>query len=271
MNPTQYATFKTLFEGFIANPETIDPEQAARIDEILDDIDRAAADHGRFMNDGGSHAGWLMNVLVEEFGDQLPEPLREFGPIAPAAASTLAELASSYLPRSIDQTAGTPSEVEQAHVEFDAGGDGGRVFKRAASAALHKATSGKVPLEACVAAADMGVETVRTCVDVANGEATPLEAYSRLTDRAVAVAGALVRQATRIGAQAAGAALGVYVGQPALGRAVGAAVGNVVAYQVGAAAERGLRTIARAIPSTARKLKSAAKSTLTNLKRMVFS
>jgi hypothetical protein len=274
MDSDTYNELKGLFEAFILSPESLDGAQATRIDEVLYDIDRAVADHGGFMSGGGSHAGWLMNVIVEEFGEHLPEPLREFGSTVPAAASTLAGMASTWLPRSMEQamsSALSPGTGVANEAEFHGGDERGRMFKRAAAGALSKVSGGKVPLEACVALADMGVETLSSCVDVANGTTTPLEAYSRLTDRAVAVTGAVVRQATRIGAEAVGTAIGAYLGQPTLGRAVGRVVGEAVADRVGAAAQQGTRVLARAIPPAARKLKSETMSMLTRLKKKVWS
>lgn len=274
MNQEQYAAFKTLFKAYVTNPDAIDAEHAASIDALLDDIDRASTDHAEHIDSGGSHSGWLMKVLEETFGEILPEAFGEYGPIISMVASTLADLAASWLPRGFEQGMGVNPETAQdgERAEYtEENAPNWRLFKRAASAALYKVTEGKVPLEACVGLADMGIEILRAAHDVATGKSTPLEACARLTNRAVAVAGALIRQGTRIGAQAAGAALGAFMGQPALGQAIGRAVGEVMADTMGEFAEQGLRLLFKVIPPAARVLKSKAQTVLKNLKHQVWA
>ncbi|MEC9400792.1 MAG: hypothetical protein VX475_24405 [Myxococcota bacterium] len=261
--------FKDLFERYTNDPSTINQEKLAEIDAMLDHFDAASADQAAHLDAGGTRTGWLTGVLKEVFGEELPPEFLEYGESVLAAAKGLVGLAehwtASVITGGLEPDVVTSNPLEALADVILPSPETVRGYKRAGAAALHEVTGSKVPLEACVAIADMGVETVVTAAEVALGRKTPLEGLSHLADRAVAIVGAIARTATVIGAAAAGTAIGAYLGNPALGKAVGQQVGQAIAPAVGALVEQGVRKL---VPHAKRKLAGIKKSAGKILKKV---
>jgi len=263
------AAFKDLFERYTNEPSAIDQEKLTEIDALLDRFDVASADQAAHLEEGGTRAGWLTGVFKEVFGEKLPPEFLEYGETILAATRGLVGLAelwpSSIIVEGFDPDVVTSNPLEELADVILPSPETVRGLKRASAAALHELAGDKVPLEACVAIADMGVETAVTAAEVALGKKTPLEGLSHLVDRSVAIVGAFARTATVVGATAAGTAIGTYLGNPALGRVVGQQVGQVIAPTVGNYVEEGVRKL---VPHAKRKLTKLKKSAGKILKKV---
>lgn len=263
------AAFKDLFERYNNDPSTIDQEKLGEIDAMLDRFDEASADQAAHIEDGGTRAGWLVGVLKEVFEEELPPELREYGETILAVAKGLAGLAelwpSSMIVDGFEPDVETSNPLEELADLILPSPETVRGLKRAGAAALHELVGDTIPLEACVAIADMGVETMVTAAEVAMGKKTPLEGLAHLADRSVAIVGALARTATVMGATVAGAAIGAFLGNPELGRVVGQQVGRSLAPTVGKLVEEGVRKL---VPHAKRKLAGLKKSAGKLLKKV---